>query len=63
MIKQLCPINKDRILLKPHFHATLVDDLPEEYTIRRRDSNYLCISEFDVHVIPLVIYSELCFSF
>ncbi|KAL3993620.1 Protein-tyrosine phosphatase family protein [Acanthocheilonema viteae] len=47
MIKQLCPMNKDRILLKPHFHATLVDDLPEEYIIRRRDSNYLCISEFD----------------
>ncbi|CAG9530515.1 unnamed protein product [Cercopithifilaria johnstoni] len=47
MIKQLCPMNKDRILLKPHFHATLVDDLPEEYAIRRRDSNYLCISEFD----------------
>ncbi|EJW81242.1 protein-tyrosine phosphatase containing protein, partial [Wuchereria bancrofti] len=47
MIKQLCPMSKDRILLKPHFHATLVDDLPEEYIIRRRDSNYLCISEFD----------------
>ncbi|MCP9257708.1 Receptor-type tyrosine-protein phosphatase [Dirofilaria immitis] len=47
MIKQLCPMSKDRILLKPHFHATLIDDLPEEYAIRRRDSNYLCISEFD----------------
>ncbi|EFO23364.2 hypothetical protein LOAG_05121 [Loa loa] len=47
MIKQLCPMSKDRMLLKPHFHATLIDDLPEEYSLRRRDSNYLCISEFD----------------
>uniref|UniRef100_A0A8R1XRT8 protein-tyrosine-phosphatase n=6 Tax=Onchocerca TaxID=6281 RepID=A0A8R1XRT8_ONCVO len=47
MIKLLCPMSKDRILLKPHFHAILIDDLPEEYAIRRRDSNYLCISEFD----------------
>lgn len=52
-------MNKDRILLKPHFHATLVDDLPEEYTVRRRDSNYLCISEFDVFMISHVIWSKL----
>ncbi|VDM97703.1 unnamed protein product [Thelazia callipaeda] len=60
MIKQLCPITKDRILLKPHFHATPVEDLPDEYTIRRRDSSYLCISEFDA--LPNYRTLESCTS-
>ncbi|VDN18346.1 unnamed protein product [Gongylonema pulchrum] len=47
MIKQLCPISKDRTLLKPHFHATPVEDLPNEFIIRHRDSNFLFISEFE----------------
>uniref|UniRef100_A0A915C0X9 protein-tyrosine-phosphatase n=1 Tax=Parascaris univalens TaxID=6257 RepID=A0A915C0X9_PARUN len=47
MIKQLCPVKKDRVLLKPLFHATPVEDLPNEFVIRHRDSNFLFISEFE----------------
>ncbi|VDM25784.1 unnamed protein product [Toxocara canis] len=47
MMKQLCPVKKDRVLLKPMFHATPVEDLPNEFIIRHRDSNFLFISEFE----------------
>uniref|UniRef100_A0A158Q2W1 protein-tyrosine-phosphatase n=1 Tax=Dracunculus medinensis TaxID=318479 RepID=A0A158Q2W1_DRAME len=47
LIKQLCPINKDRTLLRPQFHATPIEDLPAEFIIRHRDSNFLFISEFE----------------
>ncbi|KAH7729834.1 CLR-1 protein [Aphelenchoides avenae] len=47
VIKHLCPMKKNHTLMRHAFHPIPVEELPSEYIIRHRDSDFLFTAEFD----------------